>query len=58
MRPLTVAAIVAEIDRRVGELTSQVLGSVCAAERRDELRVVRGWIVRGGKTASDARDDS
>ena len=50
MKPLTVADVVARIDTQLLEL---LVGprSLCANERRDELRVLRAWIVRGGQTA-------
>ncbi len=51
MKPLTVADVVGELDRRAAELSKA--RTTCASGRRDELRVLRAWIVRGGQTAGE-----
>ncbi len=45
---LDVPAVVVEIERRLAELKRQPKAGVLHYARRDELRVLRDWVQRGG----------
>ncbi len=47
---MTVAGLLAEIDRRTVALKSMPTAG-CSVDRRDELRVLRAWIVRQMRSA-------